>query len=84
MFYVYILADQSEELYTGVTRDLKRRLLEHNHGKSISTKGRHWRCIYYEACLEYEDSRRRERYLKTTQGQRMLKLRLKEYFRKRR
>lgn len=84
MFYVYVLADQDEEMYIGMTRDLKRRLSEHNHGRTRSTKGRSWRCIYYEACLELEDARRREIYLKKTQGQRMLKLRLKEYFYKRR
>lgn len=84
MFYVYVLTDQNDTLYTGLTRDLKRRLSEHNRGRSFATKGRTWRCIYYEACLEYEDARRREMYLKKTQGLRMLKLRLREYFYKRR
>jgi predicted GIY-YIG superfamily endonuclease len=34
-FYVYILASDSNEEthYTGVTRDLEQRLLEHNQGK---------------------------------------------------
>ena len=84
MFYTYVLMDESGELYTGLTRDLKRRLSEHNQNKSSATKGHRWHCIYYEGCLEYADARRREKYLKKTQGQRMLKLRLKEYFFKRR
>jgi putative endonuclease len=35
--------------------------------------------IYYEACLNEEDAKRREKYLKTSQGRRMLKIRIKEY-----
>jgi hypothetical protein len=36
--------------------------------------------IYYEAYLNKEDAKRRERYSKTAQGQRLLKRRLKDYF----
>ena len=36
--------------------------------------------IYYEACIDRSDALRREKYLKTTQGGRLLKRRLKEYF----
>ena len=39
-----------------------------------------WKLIYYEACLNEKDAKRRERYLKTSQGSRLLKARLKEYF----
>ena len=84
MFYVYTLEDEEGELYHGFTTDLRKRLKEHNQGKSLSTKSRAWRCIYYEACLEEADARRREHYLKTTQGRRLLKRRLKEYFFQRR
>jgi len=35
--------------------------------------------IYYEACVEESDARRREKYLKTTQGGRLLKRRIKDY-----
>ncbi len=81
MFYVYILEETSSgDLYTGYTNDLKRRVVEHNAGKNISTKNRHWHCIYYEACTHEEDARRRERYLKTSQGRRAMKLRLRTFF----
>ncbi len=81
MFYVYILAEESSgDLYTGYTNDLKRRVVEHNAGKNRSTKNKHWHCIYYEACTHEEDARRRERYLKTTQGRRAMKLRLSTFF----
>lgn len=84
MFYVYVLEDQAEEHYIGFTADLKRRLLEHNAGKNLSTKNRKWKCVYYEACVEELDARRRERYFKTNQGRRLLKRRIKEYLYKKR
>lgn len=82
MFYVYCLESKNfEELYFGYTTDLKRRLKEHNQGLNFSTKKyKPWALIYYEACLNEKDAKRREKYLKTSQGRRMLKARLKEYF----
>lgn len=82
MFYNYVLkSENGGDLYTGRTNDLKRRLWEHNKGLSPSTKRyRPWKLIYYEACLDGDDSKRREGYLKTTQGRRLLNRRLKEFF----
>ena len=82
MFYVYVLESQKNgKLYMGQTSDLIRRLKEHNQGLNFSTKSeRPWRCIYYEVCINEQDAKRRESYLKTTQGKRLLKQRLKEYF----
>ncbi|TAL78417.1 MAG: hypothetical protein EPN88_02165 [Bacteroidetes bacterium] len=38
-FYVYILKSEStENSYVGHTKDLQRRLEEHNNGKSLSTR----------------------------------------------
>ncbi|OGH86238.1 MAG: hypothetical protein A2493_00670 [Candidatus Magasanikbacteria bacterium RIFOXYC12_FULL_33_11] len=79
MHYVYILKMSNEKLYTGRSDDLKRRLNEHNNGRVKSTKNyRPLKLIYYEAFLEKEDSVRRELYLKTSTGKRMLKLLLKK------
>lgn len=82
MYYNYVLqSSKNGSLYIGYTIDLRKRLKEHNKGLNRSTKAyRPWRLIYYEACLDIEDAKRRERYLKTSQGQRLLKRRLKEYF----
>ncbi len=82
MFYNYVLQSlKNRSLYVGVTVDLKKRLTEHNLGLNRSTKPyRPWKLIYYEACLDGDDAKRREHYLKTTQGQRLLKRRLKKYF----
>lgn len=58
-----------------------KRLKEHNQGLNFSTKSaKPWKIIYCEACLNEKDAKRRERYFKTTQGNRLLKSRLKEYF----
>ena len=82
MFYNYVLQSQkSHHLYIGYANNLRKRLREHNNGLSQSSKsGVPWKLIYYEACLNLKDAKRRENYLKTTQGQRLSKRRLKEYF----
>ncbi len=82
MFYNYVLqSKKNKSLYVGYTTDLRKRLKEHNQGLNRSTKPyRPWKLIYYEACLNEKDAKRRENYLKTSQGQRLLKRRLKEYF----
>jgi len=83
MFYVYLIKSKKfpEQLYIGYTAVLKKRLTEHNQGLTFSTKRyKPWELIYYEACLEEDDAKRREKYFKTTQGKRLLKTRLKSYF----
>lgn len=74
MFYVYVLmSSQNGQLYIGRTNDLKKRVKEHNQGLNTSTKPfTPWKLIYYEASIKQTDSIRRERYLKTTQGNRLL------------
>jgi putative endonuclease len=86
MFYTYIIqSNKNDSLYIGYTSDLKRRLIEHNQGLNLSTKAYiPWKIIYYEACITESDAKRREMYLKTTQGGRMLKLRIRDYLSKRR
>lgn len=82
-FYVYLIESQINKtaFYTGYTSDLRKRIAEHNQGLNQSTRPyKPWKLIYYEACLNQADARRREGYLKTTQGRRLLKRRLKEYF----
>ena len=80
MHYVYVLtSSKTDELYYGVTSDLKRRLAEHNSGKSFSTKSaRPWRLVYYEAYRNLLDAKEREYHLKRY-GQAIyhLKLRIK-------
>ncbi|MFA4880493.1 MAG: GIY-YIG nuclease family protein [Candidatus Doudnabacteria bacterium] len=81
-YYNYIIqSTKNGDLYAGYTTDLRKRLKEHNQGLNKSTRPyKPWQPIYFEACLNEEDAKRREHYLKTSQGQRLLKRRLKEYF----
>jgi putative endonuclease len=52
----------------------------HNKGLVESTKDRApFKLVYYEACIHQEDAFRREKYLKSFNGKRFLKRRLKSY-----
>ncbi|OGZ47313.1 MAG: excinuclease ABC subunit C [Candidatus Ryanbacteria bacterium RIFCSPHIGHO2_02_FULL_45_17b] len=81
MLYVYVIqSEKNEDWYTGYTNNLRKRFNQHNTGKSTWTKERGpWKIIYYEACLDEEDARSRENYLKTGMGKRYLKNRLKRF-----
>lgn len=80
-FYVYVLqSKESGQFYVGFTSNLIRRVKEHNLGLNQTTKlNKPWKLIYYEACRNRNDAKRREKYLKTSKGRMMVKLRLKEY-----
>ena len=66
MHYVYILkSDKLGELYVGQTNDLKRRFVEHNDRKNISTKHKApFKLVYYEAYQSKSDAVYREKQLK--------------------
>ena len=77
-FYVYILFSlKDRRFYVGVTEDLRRRLKEHWQGKVKSTRHRlPLKLICYEAYLTKREAQRREKYLKTSDGRKELKIRL--------
>ncbi len=79
MFYTYILKSVSSgRFYTGSTKDLRKRFLEHNSGKSTYTKKRGpYKLVYYEACIDEGDARSRELYLKSGMGKRYINNRIK-------
>jgi len=81
MFYTYILQSKKSDMWhTGSTMDLRKRLWQHNNGKSLYTKGRGpFALIYYEACYNEDDARSRELYLKSGMGKRYIKNRLKRF-----
>jgi putative endonuclease len=83
MNYVYVLLSGKDgKFYTGSTKDLKRRINEHNSGRVDSTKERlPMKLIYYEACIDEIDARARETYLKSGMGKRYIRNRLKNYLR---
>ncbi len=80
-FYVYVLESLIDDnRYIGYTSNLKRRIKEHLAGYNFSTKfSLPFKLIYFEGCLSEQDAKRREKYLKTTQGRRFLGLRLIQY-----
>jgi putative endonuclease len=76
---VYILLLSNKQLYTGFTQNLKERLKQYNNGKVASTQYRKpLKLIHYEVCVRESDARRREKYLKTTEGKRFLKMQIRD------
>lgn len=66
MYWVYLLQSQlNKKLYIGITNNLRRRLQEHNLGKSSSTRqSRPWELIYVEGYASIDDAKSREKNLK--------------------
>lgn len=71
MHYVYLIESQSvaERRYIGSSSDLKRRMAEHNAGKSLHTqKYKPWRLVTYIAFSTRMQAENFERYLKSGSG----------------
>ena len=71
MFYVYLIGSLSsnEQRYVGMTTDLKRRLQEHNDGKSYHTsKFKPWCLVTYVAFSDRAKAESFELYLKSGSG----------------
>lgn len=80
MFYTYVLKNAKGRLYTGSTKDLRKRLKQHADKLSeYTSKTGPYTLIYYEACLDERDARSREKYLKSGYGKRYLKDRLRRF-----
>lgn len=80
MYYTYVIENDKGTWYTGSTGDLRKRLRQHNEGRSTWTKDKGLgKVIYYEACLNEQDARSREMYLKSGMGKRYLKNRIKRF-----
>lgn len=75
MHYTYgLMGEQDKRFYPGSTRDLRARFRSHIEGRVRSTAYRgSLALVYYEACLNLDDARRRERFLKTGKGKRVSK-----------
>jgi putative endonuclease len=68
--------------YVGSSKDIENRLSEHNKGKSKFTKsGIPWKLIYKESFSTLSEARKREKFLKTGVGRKMLDQILKEEYR---
>lgn len=75
MIAVYALvSEKNGDVYVGISKDAKKRLKEHNSGKSRYTKGlRPWKIFYIEYSSDWASAREREKYLKSGIGKEFLK-----------
>jgi predicted GIY-YIG superfamily endonuclease len=79
VWYVYIIRsiDDPEQEYIGATADLKRRILDHNSGKSPHTaKFKPWKLLWYCAFHDKHRALEFEKYLKSHSGRAFSKKRL--------
>jgi putative endonuclease len=74
-YFVYILKSESTgSSYIGHTSNLEKRVVEHNNGKSLSTRSkRPWRLVYKEQYAIRPDAASREKYFKSVKGRVELK-----------
>ncbi|WP_229802417.1 GIY-YIG nuclease family protein [Echinicola pacifica] len=65
MYIVYAIKSEVEgRIYIGFTGDLERRLVEHNAGKTKSTKVfLLWKCIFNEEVISREQARKKREIL---------------------
>ena len=72
-------SDLDNRLYVGYTKDLNKRINDHNSKRVNSTKNRgELRLIYYEAFVAMEDAIRKEKYYKSCSGRKHIKAHLIE------
>jgi len=74
-YSLYVIKSLEGYYYTGMTEDLKRRLSEHNNKtKSFWTKrGTNWEVIYSEEFDNKKDALKKERWMKSGHGKKLLK-----------
>ena len=75
-FFVYVLASQSRVLYTGVTRDLRRRIYQHRRADipGFTRKYDVNRLVYFEETTSAISAFERERQIKGWSRQKKLRL----------
>ena len=67
MFYTYILySEKTDSYYTGSTSNIDDRILRHNSGRSIYTKGgMPWKLVYCKMYDTKSEAYRAEMYIKS-------------------
>lgn len=65
-YYVYILANRTKTIYTGVTNNLQRRIFEHKHlmTKGFAYKYKLTKLVYYEVGRDIKVAISREKQIK--------------------
>jgi putative endonuclease len=80
MKYVYILRSKNNQdtFYTGITKDVEKRLRYHNSGQSsYSSKYKPWELITYVAFSDSTKAHKFEQYLKSGSGRAFAKKHLR-------
>ncbi len=73
-YWVYVLENKEGRWYIGQTNNLELRLAKHNNQKVKSTKNRgFWNIIYKEKFETRSEALKREEYLKSGAGRKLLK-----------
>ncbi len=74
-YYVYVLKSVNfDRQYVGFTRNVVRRLRQHNSGKTMSTKPYlPWELIFLEEFDSKEEVLKREKFFKTSRGREHIK-----------
>jgi predicted GIY-YIG superfamily endonuclease len=75
MYYVYLLQSQSHpaQQYIGLTRDLRRRLAQHNNASTHTKKFCPWGLLAYFAFKSEATASAFEKYLKSGSGRAFVK-----------
>jgi len=80
MYFVYVLRSKKDNnLYAGFTENIEQRVRKHNAGDVPSTRTRRpMKLIFFEGYIDKGDALRREKYLKTGPGKKMLKFMIRK------
>ena len=75
MIEVYaIVSEVNADIYVGMALSAEKRLKEHNSGKNRYTKGlKPWKLFFKEYFPNWEEARKREKYLKSGIGKEFLR-----------
>ncbi len=65
-YFVYIMANRSKTIYTGVTNDLERRVSEHKQGliKGFTSRYNIKKLVYFESGFDIHEAISREKTIK--------------------
>jgi putative endonuclease len=74
-YSVYVIkSEKYKRLYVGISKNIERRLKEHNIGCVFSTKGyRPWKLVFIEKVGVRSKAREKEKYFKSGCGKELLK-----------
>jgi putative endonuclease len=78
MYTVYVLKSLKDgSFYKGFSKNLLKRVKEHNLGKSLYTSKKiPWIVVYFEEYFSLEEAIKREKYFKSAAGRKFLKTKI--------